>query len=51
MGLVTRMRGHVVQDNQFMQNTQLGGFFYRESVAYNDQRNMEMPEGLYNNGC
>jgi len=25
-GPVTRVRGRVVQDNQFMQNAQLGGF-------------------------
>lgn len=39
----------MVQDNQFMQNTQLGGFCYQVSVDCNDQRNMEMLEGPYNN--
>lgn len=35
----------MVQDNQFMQNTQLGGFCCGVSVECNDQRNMEMPGG------
>lgn len=51
MGLVTSMRGHVVQDNQFMQNIQLGRFRYRVSLECNDQKNMEILEGLYNNGA